>query len=90
VAKARTMHIAANLPADLWPQRLIRVYTHPQRQEVSIRIRTEHPERSASNSPSQNDGTERSGGGLRMKAHWMRIVVNLPADLWPEVVNAAG
>ena len=48
------------------------------------------PERTAPYAPSQNGGAEHSGRVLTTKARAMRIAANLPADLWPEVIKAAG
>ena len=47
-------------------------------------------ERTAPDTPAQNGGSERSGRVLITKARTMRIEANLPADLWPEIVKAAG
>jgi hypothetical protein len=48
------------------------------------------PERTAPDTPAQNGGSERSGRVIITKSRTMRIEANLPADLWPEIVKAAG
>jgi hypothetical protein len=48
------------------------------------------PERTAPDTPAQNGGSERSGRVIITKARTMRIEANLPANMWPEVVKAAG
>ena len=48
------------------------------------------PERTAPDTPAQNGGSERSGRVLITKARTMRIEANLPGDIWPEIVKAAG
>jgi len=48
------------------------------------------PERTAPDTPAQNGGSERSGRVIVTKARTMRIEANLPADMWPETVKAAG
>jgi hypothetical protein len=47
-------------------------------------------ERTAPDTPAQNGGSERSKRVLITKARTMRIEANLPANLWPEIVKAAG
>src|SRR5450432_1868445 len=47
-------------------------------------------ERTAPDTPAQNGGSERSGRVIVTKARTMRIEANLPANMWPEVVKAAG
>jgi hypothetical protein len=48
------------------------------------------PERTAPDTLAQNGGSERSGRVIITKARTMRIEANLPANMWPEVVKAAG
>ena len=47
-------------------------------------------ERTALDTPAQNGGSERSRRVLITKSCTMRIEANLPANLWPEIVKAAG
>ena len=47
-------------------------------------------ERSAAYTPEQNGAAERSGGVIIVKARAIQIGANLPSNLWPEVVKAAG
>jgi hypothetical protein len=47
-------------------------------------------ERTAPDTPAQNGGAKRSRRVLITKARTMRIEANLPADMWPEIVKAAG
>ena len=47
-------------------------------------------ERTAPDTPAQNGGSERSGRVIITKARAMRIEANLPANMWPEIVKAAG
>jgi hypothetical protein len=48
------------------------------------------PEHSASYTPAQNEGAERSGRVLTTKAQAMQVAAYFPADLWPEIIKAAG
>jgi hypothetical protein len=48
------------------------------------------PERTAPDTPAQNGGSERSGRVIVTKGRTMRIEANLPANMWPETVKAAG
>jgi hypothetical protein len=47
-------------------------------------------ERTATYTPAQNGGAERSGRVIVTKARAMRIEASLPANMWPETVKAAG
>ena len=47
-------------------------------------------ERTAPDTPDQNGAAERSGGVILTKARSMRIQASLPANLWPEIIKAAG
>ena len=47
-------------------------------------------ERTAPYTPAQNGGAERSGGVLLLKARCLRIAAHLPANMWPEIICAAG
>ena len=47
-------------------------------------------ERSTVDTPAQNGAAERSGGVIVTKARAIRIAASLPANLWPEIVKAAG
>ena len=47
-------------------------------------------ERTAPDTPAQNSSSERSGRVLITKSRTMRIEAKLPANLWPEIVKAAG
>ena len=40
--------------------------------------------------PEQNGAVEKSGHAIIVKARSIRIAANLPENLWPEVVKAAG
>jgi hypothetical protein len=46
-------------------------------------------ERSAPATPAQNGAAERSGGVIVSRARCLRIAACLPANLWPEIVQAA-
>jgi transposase InsO family protein len=46
-------------------------------------------ERSAPATPAQNGAAERSGGVIVLRARCLRIAAHLPANLWPEIVQAA-
>ena len=48
------------------------------------------PERTAPDTPAQNGGSERSGRVIVTKGRTMRVEANLPANIWPEIVKAAG
>jgi hypothetical protein len=45
-------------------------------------------ERSAPATPVQNGAAERSGGVIVLRARCLRIAAQLPANLWPEIVQA--
>jgi hypothetical protein len=47
-------------------------------------------EKSAPYTPEQNGNAERAGRSITTFARTMRINANLPHDLWPEIVKAAG
>ena len=47
-------------------------------------------ETSAPYTPEQNGHAERQGGIIVSKARTMRIAANIPPDMWPEAVSAAG
>ena len=47
-------------------------------------------ERSAPHTQAQNGGAERSGQSLILKGRTMRIHANLPHNLWPLILPAAG
>lgn len=47
-------------------------------------------ESSAPYTPAQNGAAERSGGMIISRARTIRISANLPENLWPEIVTAAG
>ena len=47
-------------------------------------------EASAPYTPEQNGHAERKGGVLIAKARTMRIAANIPRDMWPEAMQAAG
>ncbi|KAJ3554331.1 hypothetical protein NPX13_g10642 [Xylaria arbuscula] len=46
-------------------------------------------EPSAANTQGQNGAAERSGGVIKDKARAMRLGLNLPKSLWPEIMKAA-
>jgi hypothetical protein len=46
-------------------------------------------ERLALATPAQNGAAERSGGVIVLRARCLRIAAHLPANLWPEIVQAA-
>jgi hypothetical protein len=53
-------------------------------QDKGIRV-----ERSAPETQAQNGATERAGALIIEKARCMRVQANLPADMWPEIVQTA-
>jgi hypothetical protein len=53
-------------------------------QDKGIRV-----ERSAPDTQAQNGAAERAGALIIEKARCMRVQANLPADMWPEVVQTA-